>query len=617
MSPIEKLSKLRSLFSSERVLAQTSNKPLAAYLLPSTDAHHSEYLAEYDFRVKFLSGFSGSNAYVVVTNKEALLWTDGRYFIQVGQQLDSTCWKLMKQGQPDSITVVDWLVQNLERGSAVGFDPTLLGFEAGTKTVKRLKAAGFAPVALEENLVDQFWHDRPALAGGPVVVLNPRTQSGASTAEKVEKLREKLKAKKASAAVFTLLDDVMWLLNIRGNDIQFNPLAYSYLFVGMREIHLFIDANKLNDTSRAHLHESSVSIHEYDEVLPWIRQWLKSKEEAGEPRMAYLSPETNYAIGSIFGEENSIVDTSLAQIAKARKNKMEMQGMRESNLRDSAALIEFLCWLEKEFTAGKEYTETQLAEKVDSLRSRQEKYVTLSFETISASSEHAALPHYKPHGDDGERLVSQNTCYLVDSGAHYLDGTTDVTRTVWYKNPPKQFIFHNTLVLKGHINLALAKFPDGINGARLDTLTREGMWKLGLDFEHGTGHGVGHYLNVHEGPIGIGHRSVYTGGELHTGQVLTIEPGFYLKENYGIRIENCYETIPVNVISGAKNFVGFSPLTLVPIQTSIIDKVQLKPAEVTWLNEYHERVLREVGPLLKRAEKHEEYEWLVKACARI
>ncbi|UMM12394.1 hypothetical protein L5515_001193 [Caenorhabditis briggsae] len=616
MSTVEKVSKLRKLFSSERVLALTANKPITAYLLPSTDAHGSEYLAEYDFRVKFLSGFGGSNAYVVVTNKEALLWTDGRYFTQAGKQLDPSCWKLMKQGLPDSISVTDWLIREMERGSVIGYDPTLVTYELGMKTFKRMKAAGLVPVSIPGNLVDEFWEDRPSLGQKPVAVME-EAQSGKTTSQKVDELRAKLKTKKASAAVLTLLDDVMWLLNIRGSDIPYNPLAYSYLFVAMKEIHLFIDEKKLDQVARAHLHESNVSIHHYEEVYTWLAGWLQAKIEAEEPRMVYLTPETNYAIGSLFGEANSMIDTSFVQTAKATKNHREMEGMRTSHIRDSAALVEFLHWLEKEMGEGKTFSEIQLAERIDTLRSQQDKYVTLSFDTISAVGDHAALPHYKPNEEDGKRLASNNQVYLVDSGAHYTDGTTDVTRTVWYSNPPPDFILHNTLVLKGHINLARAVFPDGIVGARLDTLTRDSLWKMGLDFEHGTGHGVGHYLNVHEGPIGIGHRSVPSGGELHASQVLTIEPGFYRKEHYGIRIENCYETVSVNVLSGAPNFLGFQSLTLVPIQTSIVDKSLLTPSEITWLNEYHARVLREVGPVLRRVGKTEIYEWLQKACQAI
>lgn len=612
----EKLGKLRKLFSSERVKALTGNKPLSAYLIPSTDAHHSEYLSEYDSRVKFLSGFSGSNAYVVVTDKSALLWTDGRYFTQAGKQLDPNCWKMMKQGMPDSITVTEWLVREMDSGAVIGFDPNLITYEVGVKTIKRLQASGLRPVSIPGNLIDEFWEDRPNLGKQPVVVM-PLESCGATIAQKVAKLREKLTEKKASAAVYTLLDDVMWLLNIRGDDIPFNPLAYSFLFVGMREIHLFIDDAKLDRAARDHLHEASVSIHPYEEMVSWTTNWLKTKIDAGEPHTTHIAPETNFAIGSIFGEENLLIETSLVQSAKATKNQQEMAGMRASHLRDSAALIQFLVWLEKELRVGRQYSEIELADKIDGMRSYQEKYVSLSFETISAVGDHASLPHYKPEGDDGKRMANKSTCYLLDSGAHYTDGTTDVTRTVWYEDIPKDFIFHNTLVLKGHINLASCHFPDGIHGCRLDTLTRHAMWMQGLDFQHGTGHGVGHYLNVHEGPIGIGHRSVSMGGEIHASQVLTIEPGYYYKNNYGIRIENCYETLSVTVPSGATNFIGFKALTLVPIQTATIDKDMLTGEEISWLNLYHARVLAEVGPVLQAKGKTEEFQWLQNACLPI
>ncbi|CAI2311861.1 unnamed protein product [Caenorhabditis sp. 36 PRJEB53466] len=616
MTAVEKLSKLRALFKSERVLALTAHKPLTAYLLPSTDAHQSEYLADYDFRVKFLSGFSGSNAYVCVTGDKALLWTDGRYFTQAGNQLDNNHWTLMKQGLPESIAVVDWLIRELESGSVVGVDPTLATFEGGIKMFKKLKSAGLIPVAIPGNLIDEFWVNRPALKGGPAYILKEH-ESGKSTAQKVEELREKLRIRKCVATVITLLDDIMWLLNIRGSDIPFNPLTYSYLFITMKEIHVFIDPKKLDDTGKSHLLESGVHAHPYEKAHEYISYWLNTMVQSGENRLTFLSSDCNYAIGSIFGEDNSVSDTSLVQIAKATKNNVEMQGMRVSHLRDSAALVEFLCWMEKELESGKVHTEVELANKIDHLRSLQDQYVTLSFETISAVGDHAALPHYKPAGNDGERLASANDVYLVDSGAHYKDGTTDVTRTVWYKAAPREFVFHNTLVLKGHINLARANFPEGIVGSRLDTLTRHALWTLGLDFEHGTGHGVGHYLNVHEGPIGIGHRSLPTGGELHPGQVLTIEPGFYAKGRYGIRIENCYETVPTTVASGASNFLTFKALTLVPIQTSIVDKSLLSPEEIDWLNNYHARVRAEVGPTLQKAGKAEAYAWLVNACQPI
>ncbi|CAB3408419.1 unnamed protein product [Caenorhabditis bovis] len=614
-SSVEKLASLRALFSSERVKLLTGNKPISAYLLPSTDAHQSEYLSDYDFRVRFLSGFSGSNAYVVVTDNKALLWTDGRYFEQAGKQLSSE-WTMMKQGVPDSVTPSDWLVTALDKGSFVGFDPTLLTYESATKFLKNIKSMGLHPVSIPGNLIDEFWTNRPSLGDRKVTVLTAE-EHGKPVAKKIESLRKRLTTKKCTAIVFCALDDIVWLLNIRGFDIPYNPLVYSYLLVSLDEVHLFIDEAKLDDQSWSHLKESNVIVHPYDSAQTWIRSWHQSIVEKKLDQRVMLTKSTNYSIGEIFGDEYSIIESSPVKIEKAVKNSVEMEGMRSSHIRDSAALVEFLAWLENELLAGKKYSEIELAAKVDGVRAQQKKYVDLSFSTISAAGEHAALPHYHPEGEDGKKEASADSVYLVDSGAHYRDGTTDVTRTVWFKNPPAEFIAHNTLVLKGHISLAKTLFPDGIHGSRLDTLSRHALWQCGLDFGHGTGHGVGHFLNVHEGPIGIGHRIVSTGGELHVGQVITIEPGYYLPKKYGIRIENCYEIVSAQVKSREKNFLAFKSLTLVPIQTSIIDKSLLDESEIVWLNAYHDTVAEKVGAELLENGKKAEYEWLLNACKHI
>ncbi|CAD6184358.1 unnamed protein product [Caenorhabditis auriculariae] len=615
MASLEGLTKLRSLFSAPRVLSFTSNTPIAAYLLPSTDAHQSEYLSDYDFRVRFLSGFSGSNAYVVVTTTKALLWTDGRYFAQANRQLDAN-WKLMKQAVPEAISVVDWLIKELPANSYIGFDPSLHTFEGGKSLREKLKAAGLTLVPISGNLVDEFWADRPSLGNKQIVVLN-ESEHGKEVKVKVRDLRQSLEKKNCTAAVFTALDDIVWLLNIRGFDIKYNPLVYSYLLVTKSDVHLFIDENRISGDARGHFAESNVHIHKYEDATRFLTNWHKNLESSDGHRV-FVPISANYAIGNIFGPNHTMVDVSPIQISKAVKNYVEMEGMRRSHVRDSAALVEFLCWLEKELLAGKQYSEIELAAKIDGLRANQEKFVDLSFSTISAVGSHASFPHYHPEGENGKRLASASDVYLVDSGAQYRDGTTDVTRTVWLKEPPAEFIKNNTLVLKGHIHLATTIFPDGIIGVRLDTLSRHALWQQGLDFQHGTGHGVGHFLNVHEGPIGIGFRSVASGGEIHPSQVLTIEPGYYLEEKYGIRIENCYETVKAeNVPSKATNFVTFKALTLVPIQTDIIDKSLLTAAEIDWLNAYHDRVLAEVGQFLRSNEKENVLQWLQNACKHI
>ncbi|PAV60225.1 hypothetical protein WR25_21475 [Diploscapter pachys] len=610
MSAADKLLALRGLFSSPAVTALTGGTPLSAYLLPSTDAHQSEYLADYDFRVKFLSNFSGSNAYVVVTEKNALLWTDGRYFVQAAKQLDDKLWTLMKQAQPDSITVEDYLISNLAAGNAVGFDPFLLTYDAGSKLLKKLNSVGLKPVAINENLVDKFWTDRPTLSNKKVDVLNTN-EHGQSTCDKLTKLREKLKKQKCDAIVLGALDDIVWMLNIRGFDIPYNPLVYSYMLITLDEAHLFIDDSRLDDASRAHL--SNIHIHNYTDAQPFISKWRESNKTA----RVFVPTSTNYAIGSIFGE-NSIQDDS--PVMKAVKNGIEIQNMRTSSIRDSAALVQFFYWLEQEIKAGKTYNEFELADKIDGLRAKMEKFVDLSFTTISAVGDHSALPHYHPDGDEGNRTLHANQVFLLDSGAHYRDGTTDVTRTIWtgdVSTAPADFIRNNTLVLKGHIHLAQTLFPSGINGVRLDTLSRHALWQQGLDFGHGTGHGVGMYLNVHEGPIGIGFRTMSRHGDLKSGNVITIEPGYYLPQHYGVRIENCYELVSAEVNSGSKDFLRFEPLSWVPIQTAIIDKSLLNEDQVKWLNSYHDKVLELTGGFLKSNGMTTELEWLQKQCEHI
>ncbi|VDO68153.1 unnamed protein product [Haemonchus placei] len=507
---------LRSLFSSQKVLSVTKGTPIKAYLLPSTDAHQSEYLADHDFRVKFLTGFTGSNAYVAVTNDKAVLWTDGRYFIQAAEQLVPP-FTLIKQGQSDSITVEDFIAGNLNDGDWIGIDPSLHTYENGGTLIKTLKSMGISVASIKGNLVDEFWNDRPPL--------QPKAMAPPESCIELPK-------------------------------------------------------------------NSS-----YDSYSDYVQVFV--------PR------NTNYLFGQIF-EPSAVVEGSPVQVMKGVKNPVELEGMRNSHIRDSAALVSFLMWLETELLQGRSHSEIELASKIDSMRAAMDKYVDLSFSTISAAGDHAAKPHYHPEGEEGKRLVTADEVYLLDSGAHYRDGTTDVTRTVWIssKSPiPQEFVRHNTLVLKGHINLARI---------RLDTLSRHAMWQVGLDFNHGTGHGVGHFLNVHEGPASIGFRtaSYESDAWIREGMILTIEPGYYLRGKWGTRIENCYEVVRAEVPSDAA-FLGFRALTLVPIQTSIIDKSMLTADEINWLNSYHDRVLSVVGKFLENSGKTAELEWLQKQCAHI
>lgn len=612
MSSYGKLAKLREQFASARLLSLTENKPLDAYIIPSTDAHQSEYLADYDFRVRYLSGFTGSNAFVVVTLSGALLWTDARYFVQAEQQLDKY-WKLMKK--PGDISYEEFLSADLEVGSVIGFDPTLFTYAEGKKMKAKMESLGYIVFAVKGNLVDDYWMDRPPLGQNTITVLSA-SEHGRDAIEKITDLRETLKTKKCNAIILSQLDDIVWLLNIRGHDIPYNPLVYSYLLISHKEAILFIDLDKLDDRSKQHLAIANVRVHDYELAHSLIYEWNRTHGTSTDRILVPSS--TNYLIGNLFNDKVIVTETSPVQIAKAVKNPIELDGFRKCSVRDSIALVLFFFWLEQEWDAGRSYTEIELAAKIDDFRSYEQKFVEISFSTISAAGEHAALPHYHSEGEEGNKLVEADNVFLLDSGGHYRDGTTDVTRTIWTRNPSAEFIRANTLVLMGHIELAQTIFPSGILGVRLDSFTRHALWQQGLDFGHGTGHGVGHFLNVHEGPIGIGHRSISHAGELREGNILTIEPGYYLPGSYGIRIENCYELVRATRLpSAATNFLAFNPLTLVPIQTSIVDKSLMTEKQIAWLNSYHDRVFAEVGGYLLARGRSDAYQWLKKQCVHI
>ncbi|VDN03846.1 unnamed protein product [Thelazia callipaeda] len=596
----DKLKELRTLFRSEDIVKQIGG-PVNAYLLPNTDAHQSEYICKRDSRVRFLSGFSGSNAFALITDQEALLWTDGRYFIQAGKELEPG-WQLMKEGVPTAISVTDWMIQNLRRGSRAVFDPQLYRHDEALRIMSTLNKVGITVVPLKGNLVDYIWHDRPPEHFGKILVLNTE-ECGLEMREKINRTRRELQLRGCNSAIFTALDDIAWLLNIRGSDIPYNPVVFAVIFMVPNEVHLFIDERKLNDEIRNHL--KGIEIHDYSSAASWIENWLYIHKGLYKVCIPDL---TNFELGSLIELRDGISLVSPIQTMKAIKNEAELHGMRNSSLRDSAAIIEYFVWLEEEIACGNEVTEREASEKMDEFRSLQPGFIDLSFETIAAVNEHAALPHYRGTSETSRKLLTKSSIFLLDSGGHYCDGTTDVTRTIAFSdNNDLEFKRMFTLVLKGHIANAMLIFPDGVNGIRMDAISRQYLWRDGLDFAHGVGHGVGHFLNVHEGPGGI-----------HKGNVITIEPGFYVEDKWGIRIENCYEVVSANkTCSNGKNFLAFSPLTLVPIQKSLVDISLLSSEEIEWLNQYHAMCLKKVGPYLLYTKKNKEYEWLVKACASV
>uniref|UniRef100_A0AC34QG06 Xaa-Pro aminopeptidase n=2 Tax=Panagrolaimus sp. JU765 TaxID=591449 RepID=A0AC34QG06_9BILA len=602
-----KLEKFRSLFK---------DYGIQAYVLPSTDPHQSEYLNDRDFRVKFLFGFSGSNAFTVITESKALLWTDGRYFVQATQELEPGC-ELMKTGIPDAIQPADWLATNLKSGEKVGFDPQLFEINHGTNFMKELTNANLIPVALKENLVDKIWSERPKPILNKILRLTV-DECGKFIFDKFADLRSKMTKKKCDSFLSSCCDDIVWILNIRGFDIPYNPLVFSFLFVTHDSIHLFVDQQKLTDEVAKHL--EGVILHDYAGIEDFVVKYHEEQKVArGKEHKVFVPDSTNYFLGSLIGKDYRIGGTSPIQSTKAIKNPVELEGMRQCHIRDSAAVVQFIFWLKKELAAGNKITELMAAKKMDDFRSNLDKFVSLSFTTIAAADKHAALPHYHPTEAEGHLEIRKDGVFLLDSGGQYRDGTTDVTRTVSFaEQPDPHFLKMFNTVLKGHIDTAQRKFPDGINGNRLDALSRIDLWQEGYDFLHGVGHGVGFFLNVHEGPIGISYRTSHPDGGLHAGQVITIEPGYYETDNFGIRIENCYEIVGAGPLPGANSgFLTFEPLTWVPIQRELIKKDVLDSKHIQWINDYHKKCLEKVGPFLKQHGSSEEFAFFEECCREI
>uniref|UniRef100_A0A0K0G1D1 Xaa-Pro aminopeptidase 1 (inferred by orthology to a human protein) n=1 Tax=Strongyloides venezuelensis TaxID=75913 RepID=A0A0K0G1D1_STRVS len=602
-----KLQLLRNLMKSGSL---TKGKVVNAYLLPRTDPHDSEYISPPYERVKYISGFSGSNAIVIVTNLMALCWTDGRYFDQAIKEFEEG-WDLMKQGVPESLTTSEWIALNMPKGSVVAFDPLLVSNRTAKDMKNKLKAMNIEFLPVERNFVDELWENRPEAKDTKVRLLGLEF-TGESVTTKIENLRHELKEKKCDSIVLTLLDDIAWLFNIRGDDIMYNPVVFSYAFITMDEVYLFIDKKKLPEGYEEHL--KGIQVLDYDKVTEVVKEYHTKNKENTSHKM-WIPSQTNYNITSLIAEGNAHDANSPVQILKATKNEVELKGMREAHIRDSGAVIEFLIWLEGKLNSGKVLSEKIAMDKLETFRATKDKFVSLSFDTISAVNEHAALPHYKMTEASNIPLKA-NDVYLVDSGGQYLDGTTDVTRTVVVGSEIKdEFVDLFTQVLIGHIECAMAKFPEGILGGRLDSFARHALWDNGFDFGHGTGHQFGSFLNVHEGPGSIGFRYSNEDGRLKAGQMMTIEPGYYRTSQWGIRIENCYEIIKCNVTSGAPNFLTFKPLTLVPIQKKLIKKNMLSAKQVNWLNDYHRVVYDTMSAFFKNRNQEEEIKWLEEACS--
>ncbi|TPX44096.1 hypothetical protein SeMB42_g01343 [Synchytrium endobioticum] len=605
-----RLCKLRECMKSNNV---------AAYIIPSEDAHQSEYIADCDARRAYISGFTGSAGLAVVTPDAAALWTDGRYFLQASKQLDSN-WTLMKGGLPDVPTKEEWLVKVLPPKSRVGIDPSLVSVGAYKILTEALEKGGHQLVGISVNLIDIIWDNRPARPMKPVNV-HPVKYSGKSSADKIKELREQFEKKNVWGFVVTALDEIAWLFNLRGSDVVYNPVFFSYALVTKKEIVLYIDSAKLSSEVRSFLGDD-VAVRPYTAIFDDLKSLSAARDglsaEAKTEKL-WIDSRCNQALLNVIGDKKMVEESrSPVMTAKSIKSQVECDGLRESHKRDAAALISFFAWLENELVVKKNtgLSESDAADILANFRSQQSVFVSLSFDTISSVGPHAAIIHYKPEkGSDA--VITVDKIYLCDSGGQYLDGTTDVTRTLHFGTPTQAEKEAFTLVLKGHIQLDTAVFPKGTTGYVLDVLARAALWKFGLDYRHGTGHGVGSFLNVHEGPQGIGQRIAYNDIPLEPGMSMTNEPGYYEDNAFGMRIENVMLVREVSTPHrfGGGPYYGFEHLTLVPIQSELIDVSLLTPEEIKWVNAYHDECWEIIAPLLEANSLA--WNWLKRECIHI
>ncbi|XP_071505473.1 xaa-Pro aminopeptidase 1-like [Diadema antillarum] len=597
------LDKLRSLMKSSQY-----GGPIQAYIIPSCDAHQNEYIAACDCRRPYVTGFTGSSGTAIVTENEAAMWTDGRYFLQAAKQLDHN-WKLMKMGLPDTPSQETWLGEVLPSGSKVGVDPFLFRWESWKSFVSHLNDAGHSLVPIQPNLVDLVWGDERPHPPKNEVKVHELSYAGESSAAKVSHMRLKMAEARVGNLIITALDEIAWLFNLRGSDIEYNPVFFAYAVITMDSVHLFVEDNKLTGAVREHLNTGhEVTLHSYSAIQRFVTDLF-----VGGGKKTWISAHSSFALVNLIPKQHRYIHNSPIWQSKAVKNEVEIQGMKQAHIRDAVALCEYFAWLEQEIPKGY-LNEVTAADMLEKLRSEQEDFVSLSFATISSMGPNGAVIHYKPELETALTLNTQEI-YLCDSGGQYRDGTTDVTRTLHFGTPTQHQKECFTRVLKGVIALASIIFPEGTRGALLDSFARQFLWEVGLDYMHGTGHGIGSFLNVHEAPHLISFR-VGAGSEapLEAGIFMSDEPGYYEDGAFGIRIENIVQAVPVQTKHSfnGKKVVTFDTVTLVPIQVKMIDPSLLTEKEVSWLNTYHSKCREVVGAELERQGREKGLKWLLR-----
>ncbi|WP_461812013.1 aminopeptidase P family protein [Faecalimonas sp.] len=590
MKVTERIAKLRSLME---------EKNIDMYIVPSADNHQSEYVGEHFKAREFITGFTGSAGTAVITRTEAGLWTDGRYFLQAEQQLEGSGVELYRMGNPGVPTVLEFIANKLEENGTLGFDGRLVAVDEGKEYAKAASTKG-GSINYVYDLVDEVWEDRPALSTEKAFALDEKLV-GESTESKLARIRKVMEEVGANVHVITSLDDVAWTLNVRGNDVAYSPLLLSYLIITMDQVDLYVDETKLNDEIRANFDKVNVVLHPYNDVYEAMKAY-------GSEDTLLIDPDRlNYALYYNIGENvHTVEKQNPTVLMKAMKNDVELSNIRNAHIKDGVAMTKFMKWV-KENVGKMTITEMSASEKLEQFRAEQEGFLWPSFEPICGYGEHAAIVHYTSTPETDVEL-KEGALFLTDTGGNYYEGSTDITRTFALGEVSDIEKVHFTTVAKSMLNLANAKFMYGAMGVNLDILARKPFWDMNLNFNHGTGHGVGYLLNIHEGPSGI--RWQYRPSEttpFEEGMVVTDEPGIYIAGSHGIRTEN--ELI---VRKGEANeygqFMYFETITFVPIDLDAINPEIMSEEDKKMLNDYHKQVFEKISPFLNE----EETEWLKK-----
>ncbi|XP_023223653.1 probable Xaa-Pro aminopeptidase P [Centruroides sculpturatus] len=585
----------------------------SAYIIPTDDEHQSEYVAEYDKRRAYISGFSGSAGTAVVLLNKAALWTDSRYFLQAEDELDCN-WILMKQYEENYPEIFEWLTENLSNGSVVGADPRFIKQNTWINLDKKLSNSGIILKGEYKNLIDEIWiesNGRPHQPSGKIFI-HQLIYAGKTWEEKINELRKEIRANEADCIIVTALDEIAWLFNLRGSDVPYNPVFKSFAFVSQTQISIYVDVDKVTNEVEQHLSTPSnetylVNFKNYTSIYTDIENLL---DDLGKVLITFHS---SYAIYNLIPKEKRIIKTSPIMLMKAVKNPIEIDGMKNAHMKDSIAIIDFIALLEEEVKHGKHWDEIKAMEIISQYRRKQELNMGDSFESISASGSNGAIIHYTSRPATNKTIDTDNM-FLLDTGGQYLDGTTDTTRTFHFGNATDFEREAYTRVLMGAIDLASVIFPKGTRDIDVDIFARRHLYQIGLDYKHGTGHGIGLFLNVHEGPTLIREPKLRArASEMKPGMFISDEPGYYEKDKFGIRLETVIMVTEANLPYKFNNitFYKFEPVALVPFEPNLIKYQLLDRSQINWLNSYNLKIREIIGKELLKQNKTKAYNWMM------